>query len=346
MKRAIGRACIVALIAALAGGAAWAAAPDAAKPEPAKSPSAEPVDKIMGDYVGAFTPADKNAGVKAEAAVVAEGGGSYRAVLLIPKSAEAARPDRYELAGKGDEKKVTLAGSGPSQEWTGAIEAGKLAASSKAGKAELKFTVKTSPALGAKPPAGAVILIPYAEGKPPSLGEWAAPAWKPQDDGSVVAAGADIHTNRKFGDIQLHAEFRLPVEPAGRGQDRGNSGVYIQDLYEIQILDSFGRPLGPSECGSVYTQTAPTACACLPPGAWQTFDITFRAPRFDADGKKVKDAAVTVVHNGVKVQDRTAIAGPTGQAKGRPEVAAGVLRLQYHGHPVSFRNVWLVELKD
>jgi hypothetical protein len=322
-----------------------ASAAPAAADAPTVKTAAGVTDAVMGDYVGTFAPAG-GAAVKAEGKVIAEGGGSYRAVLLIPSAADATRTDRYELTGKGDAKKVPLAGAAGAQDWTGAIEGGKLAAASKAGKAELKFTVKTSPAVGAKPPAGAVVLIPYAEGKPPSLDAWAAPAWKPQADGSVMAAASDIHTNRKFGDIQLHVEFCIPLEAEGRGQGRGNSGIYLEDIYEIQILDSFGLKVGPSECAAVYTQVAPKENACLPPGSWQSYDITFLAPRLDSSGKKVKDASVTVIHNGVKVQDRTTITGPTGSARGKPETATGVLRLQFHEHPVRFRNVWLVELKD
>jgi hypothetical protein len=312
------------------------AAERAEKPQPAD----EPLDKVTGDYVGAYVPAC-GAEEKADAKVIAEGGGNYR-VALFMRTGDGA-PSRIELAGKTEGRKVALAGKAGDVEWSGAIEAGGLVAESKSGKCNLKFTVKKSPTEGRKPPAGAVILIPFAEGKPPAMDEWTNSNWLPQADGSVLVAKGDNRTKRLFGDMQLHLEFRVPFEPSQRAQGRGNSGVYIQDLYEIQILDSFGLEPKASECGAVYTQTAPKENACLPPGAWQTYDITFLAPRFDADGRKVKDAVVTVVQNGVKVHDGQAIRGPTGAAKGRPEVKKGPLRLQEHGHPVRFRNVWLVE---
>jgi len=369
MMRAVATMLGLVLMAHVTCAAALAAA-DAAKTEPAKSPAAapakpapaEPADKIMGEYVGTMTHsvtvtagivATATATTPAEAKVIAEGGGNYRAVVTIsgittPSLAIDGLRYPLQLSGKADGNKVALAGKGGDIELKGVIDGGKtlVAESSNGVQFELKYTVHHSPTEGEKPPAGAVVLLPFAEGKPPTLDEWAAPAWKPQDDGSVVSAGADMHTNRKFGDFQLHVEFRVPLEPAGRGQGRGNSGIYLQDLYEMQVLDSFGLPPDPSECAAVYTQVPPTANACFPPGSWQTYDITFRAPRFDADGKKTKDAVVTIMHNGVKVQDSTVIHGPTGAAKGRPEAATGVIRLQFHGHGVRFRNMWLVETKE
>ena len=306
-------------------------------------PKDEPLDKAMGDYVGTYVPAG-GAEAKAEGKVIAEGGGNYRAALLFTPAG--GKPARLEMTGKGDEKKVPLAGKAGEADWTGAIEDGKLAAQSKEGKFDLKFTLKKSPTEGAKPPAGAIVLLPYAEGKPTSLQEWTNAEWQPMPDGSVVSAKGDTRTKRPLGDMRLHVEFRIPFEPSQRSQGRGNSGLYIQDLYEIQILDSFGLVSKAGDCGAVYTQTPPKENACFPPGAWQTYDITFRAPRFDAEGRKVKDAVITVVQNGVKIHDEQRISGPTGAAKGKPEVKKAPLRLQEHGHPVRFRNVWVVELEE
>jgi len=331
----------LACAAMLAAGLFMAAhAARAEQPLEKPRPADEPLDKVMGDYAGTFVPAG-GAEVKAEAKVIAEGRGSYRAVLLF---ASGGRAERIELVGKGDEKKVPLAGKAGEVEWTGAIEDGRLAAESKGGKVNLKFTVKKSPTEGEKPPAGAIVLMPYAEGTPTTLAEWTNTAWQALPDGTVAPARGDNRTKRQFGDMRLHLEFRIPFEPSERAQGRGNSGVYIQDLYEIQILDSFGLEPKPGECGAIYLRTPPKVNACLPPGAWQTYDITLRAPRFDADGKKVSDAVVTVVQNGVKIHDEQPIAGPTGAARGKPEAAKGPIRLQDHGHAVKFRNVWLVEL--
>jgi hypothetical protein len=342
---------LLGVLAAGSFGAAEKAAPKAgeksAAPKAAKAPAAPvveaPLDGIMGDYVGTFKPAGGSE-AKAEAKVVAEAG-AYRAILL-PAAAGAARPVRIEVAGKLEGAKVPLAGKAGEVEWTGSIEGGKLAAESKDGKFDLKFITRKSPTELAKPPAGAVVLLPYEEGKAPSLDEWTNAEWKTAPDGTLTVSKGDNFTKRQFGDFKLHLEFRIPFEPAGKGQGRGNSGVYIFDRYEIQILDSYGLEPEAHQCGAVYTQTPPKENACFPPGSWQTYEITFRAPRFDADGKKTKEAVVTVVQNGVTVQDQTAIKGPTGAASRKPEVKTGPIKLQDHGHPVKYRNMWLVELKE
>lgn len=303
----------------------------------------------MGDYVGTYQalPATASAArpLEGDAKVIAQGSGRYRVVL----TAHDDKAPRFSvvLTGSAEGDRVVLAGQGSEVEWKGKVEGGKtLIAESAAGKFDLKFTVLHSPTEGLKPPSGAIVLLPYTEGKPPSLDEWTGGAWKPIDDGSVMVNGGDTHTKRKLGDFRMHAEFRIPYEPNGRGQDRGNSGFYIDDIYELQVLDLYGLPIANNECGAIYTQIAPKENACFPPKSWQTYDITFHAARVDDSGKKVKNASITVVQNGVKVQDETSISGPTGAARGRPETASGVLRLQDHSHPVRFRNMWFEELKE
>jgi hypothetical protein len=318
---------IFSLIALLTIGAtlpAWAAVRPA---------SEEPADTIMGDYVGTYQAEQRS--MESDAKVIAQGGGRYRVVLT-------ARDDKVPrfsvvLTGSAESNSVALAGQGSQTEWKGTLEGGKtLIAESTAGKFELKFIVRHSPTEGLKPPSEALVLIPYTEGKPPSLDEWTGGAWKPMDDGSVMVNGGDKHTKRKIGDFRMHAEFRIPFEPNGRGQDRGNSGFYIHDIYELQVLDSYGLPIANNECGAIYTQVAPKENACFPPKSWQTYDITFHAARVDDTGKKIRNATITVIQNGVKVQDETSISGPTGAARGRPEVATAVLRLQDHNHLSGF----------
>jgi hypothetical protein len=328
--------------AALALGATlscWAAARPIAE---------EPADNIMGDYVGTYKAPTTEAGQRSfegDAKVIAQGGGKYRVVLTVHD--DSAPHLTVVLAGSAEGDSLALVGQGAQAEWKGQVEGGKtLIAESAAGKFDLKFTLRHSPTEGLKPPTNAIVLLPYAEGKAPSLDEWTGGAWKAMDDGSVMVNGGDTRTKRKLGDFQMHAEFRIPLEPAGRGQDRGNSGFYIHDIYELQVLDSYGLPLANNECGAIYTQVAPRTNACFPPKSWQTYDITFHAARVDETGKKIKNATLTVIQNGVKVQDETNISGPTGAAKGKPEVATAALRLQDHSHPVRFRNMWLVELKD
>jgi hypothetical protein len=169
-------------------------------------------------------------------------------------------------------------------------------------------------------------------------------AWKVVD-GVMQSGGGDIVSKQDFTDFQLHVEFKVPFEPGSKDQGRGNSGVGLQAHYEIQVLNSYGyaRP-GKGDCGAVYSQYAPLVNACRPPENWQTYDITFRAPRFGDDGKLSEKARVTVVQNGITVQNNQEINGPTGIAGDRPVDKPGPIYLQDHGHAVQFRNVWVLPL--
>ncbi len=168
--------------------------------------------------------------------------------------------------------------------------------------------------------------------------------WPIVDSAMEVKAGTgNIVTKDKFKDFKLHVEFRTPFMPEARGQGRGNSGVYLQGRYEIQVLDSYGLESKDNECGGIYKVGAPLVNMCYPPMQWQTYDITFQAPRFDGNGNKEKDAVVTVVHNGVTIHDRRLLPGPTGGAIDGNISEPGGVYLQDHGNPVQFRNIWLVE---
>ncbi len=172
--------------------------------------------------------------------------------------------------------------------------------------------------------------------------------WKIKDGVLVPEKGlGDILTVQKFGDIQLHLEWRTPEIIDGEGQGRGNSGVFFQNRYEVQILDSYENKTYPNgQAAAVYKQHIPLVNACRPPGVWQTYDIIFRAPRFNKDGIKVASGTLTVLQNGVLVQNNVEIKG-TSEYIGLPRNEAhgpAPLKLQEHSNTTSFRNIWIREL--
>jgi hypothetical protein len=210
-------------------------------------------------------------------------------------------------------------------------------------KPEDKQDVKGSP-----PPSGAIVLF---DGK--NLDQWVSrndpkkPApWKLVEGGAAQAGGGDITTREKFdGHFKLHVEFRVPYMPKATGQARGNSGVYLQGRYEVQVLDSYGLDSKDNDCGAIYGVAKPLVNACKAPTVWQSYDIDFTAPKF-ADGKKAEPARISVVHNGVKIHDDVKITtdNTTAGLGGDPSKPGPIL-LQDHGNPVQFRNVWLVQIK-
>ncbi len=202
-----------------------------------------------------------------------------------------------------------------------------------------------------QPPSDATVLF---GGK--DLSAWesvkggAAP-WKVKDGYfEVVAKSGPIQTKQGFGDCQLHVEWQAPDPPHGEDQDRGNSGVFLMGLYEVQVLDSYQNvTYADGQASAVYGQYPPLVNAVRPPGKWQTYDIIFRRPHFDKDGKVVRPAYLTVFLNGVLTQDHVALTGPTAH-KARPPYQAGPdrlpLSLQDHNHPVRYRNIWIRELPE
>ena len=213
-----------------------------------------------------------------------------------------------------------------------------------AGKMDLVDDMSPTP-----PPPGAIVLF---DGKDTSA--WQAGGkpcgWKVLDDGSmeVVPKGGSISTQQKFGDCQLHVEFWLPkLPPDVTGQKRANSGVFLQGLYEVQVLDSYNNPTYPmGGCGAIYKTKDPDNVdkAVRPPETWNKYDITFRAARYDAAGNKTEIARVTVLWNGVKVHDNVEVPKPTAGAKETPP--PGPVILQDHGNPVRYRNVWIVPVEE
>jgi hypothetical protein len=200
-----------------------------------------------------------------------------------------------------------------------------------------------------RPPSDAIVLF---AGK--DLAQWTGaegqPAkWKVADGYmEVVPHSGIIQTRQAFGDCQLHVEFTEPTPPTGEGQERGNSGVFLMGLYEIQVLDSYhSKTYADGQASAVYAQFPPLVNASRPPGQWQGYDIIFHGPRFDQDGKLLHPARVTVLHNGVLVQDNVELSGPTGhhvRPPYKPTPDKLPLSLQDHGNPVRYRNIWIREL--
>jgi len=153
-----------------------------------------------------------------------------------------------------------------------------------------------------------------------------------------------VVTKETFQDAQMHLEFRSPLMAKARGQQRGNSGIYIHGKYEVQILDSYGLAGWYNECGGIYRVAAPMVNMCAPPTQWQTYDIDFRGPRFNDKGEKTENARLSVVHNGVLIHKDIELPSPTGGAmKSGEQPGGGPIMLQDHGNPVQFRNVWIVK---
>jgi hypothetical protein len=293
---------------------------------------------FMGEYEGTFH-ADSKTTLKAVAKVVDEGD-QHRVMLYTTPETPIDQGAFVEISGQVEGSGLTLSGSSGGKGWKGEIKDGTLTAKTEYGQYfEMKKIESKSPNAGLKPPAGAAVLLAYEAGKAPDLSNWTNAAWVALPDGSMQCApgkGAN-RTKQQFGDIkQLHIEFWLPLEPKARGQGRANSGVYVADTYEVQVLDSFGLVETSGDCGSLYNIARPRVNASLPPETWQTYDITFRAARMDASGKVTELPRITVLLNGVKIQDNLEIPMARHRVK-------GPLQLQDHGHKIQFRNAWVAE---
>ncbi|MDQ3812583.1 MAG: DUF1080 domain-containing protein [Armatimonadota bacterium] len=315
----------------------------AAEPEEKEHVALEPEQagpdfKIQGEYAGEFTSADGKS-QKLGVQVVALGKGTFRAIFLaggLPGYGWDEK-SKVEINGHTADDKTTFGGTDGYSATIDAAGEVLTGQTDKGEKFELKKVQRQSPTLGATAPEGALVLFDGTN----------TDAWQNGriDERKLLMVGAI--TKKSFRDFALHVEFRLPFKPSARGQGRGNSGVYLQERYEVQILDSFGfklddkKPVG-DICGEIYKQKVGTVNMCFPPLAWQTYDIDFQAAKFDEAGKKTQNAIITVKHNGVVIHDKYEITGKTGAGKPEGPEARAIL-LQNHANPVFFRNIWIVE---
>ncbi len=309
-------------------------------------------DEVMGNWEGHYQTDNYDTG-KLRAQILAQGKGIYRAIVRIGEEWE--QNPGLTIMGKTEDNKTVFSGTvdvgyelGGAYEVTATIAeskfTGRFVGDEASGNIEMsKVDIKPA-SLGAMPPTGAVVLF---DGK--NLNAWqqtdGKPAkWKLTQDGAMEVTSGNIITKQKFQDCKLHLEFRTPYMPEARGQARGNSGVYLQGRYEIQVLDSFGLEATEGDCGGIYGVAPPKVNACLPPLAWQTYDITFYAPKFDNAGNKLKDAEVTVEHNGKIIHDKVSLPAPTGGSLDQDVSKPGGLLLQDHENPVQYRNIWLLPM--
>jgi hypothetical protein len=311
--------------------------------------------KIQGEYVGT---AD---GKKLGAQVIALSDGKFQAVLYpggLPGDGwdgknkilmDGATEDGKTSFAPAEGKKRYLGNSAAEfsatsqfppegqKPYSGQCDGETLTGKTDGGKEfSLKRIQRVSPTMGQKAPKGAIVLFDGSNTE-----EW--------NSGRLDKAtkllntdGGDILTKRKFNNYHVHVEFMMPYRPSARGQGRGNSGFYQVDHYEVQILDSFGLDGKNNECGGVYSKAAALVNGCLPPLSWQTYDIEFTNAVAE-DGKRVKKAVLTAKLNGIVVQNKLEIDGKTGGSRSEAEGTPGVLKLQGHGNPLQFRNIWIIE---
>lgn len=288
--------------------------------------------QIQGEYRGTATDDDS---YEIGAQVIALGEGKFRTVGFIgglPGDGWERGDESHGADGAWDGDAVTFENE---DGMTGTIKKGVMEVFDGSGNkiAVFKRVERKSPTLGKKPPAGATVLFDGSNVEHFENGKLI--------DGKYLGATGTF-TKHKMNDHQMHLEFRTPFMPTARGQARGNSGVYMQSRYELQVLDSFGLDGADNECGGIYSIDKPKVNACLPPLQWQTYDIDFTAAKYDDDGQKTRNGRVTIKHNGIVIHDDIELKHGT---PGRHKEAAGPdsLFLQDHGNPVVFRNIWMVE---
>ena len=286
---------------------------------------------LMGEFLGEITPVE---GQKEQLGLQlrALGDGSFDAQSFLGglPGQDKHKPEPFRMIGQRSDDFVVLSG-GP---WVMIVEKDHCLLVDRKGNkiGKLDRLHRTSPSMGGLPPKGAIVLF---DGK--NVDQFTN-AQMTKD--GLLMQGADLKP--MFQDFNLHVEFQIPYMPKADGQSRGNSGLYLQSRYECQVLDSFGLDRLHDGLGSLYRFKKPDVNMALPPLNWQTYDVQFTAPRWAADGSKVRNARITAWINGVKVQDDVELPNKTGAGEQEEPILLPI-RLQDHGDPVRFRNIWLVD---
>ncbi len=312
-------------------------------------------DSFLGDWQGRWVGKGKvfEDNPRLVAQIVPRGGQRYQ-INVLPEFDQRC-PAYLSLNAEAVDGAIRFEEEGWAAEITSEQFAGTGTVKGRVGSFRLEKVVRPSPTLGAAAPDGAIVLFdgsgfdawePTFRGKPGEI-NWTVvekAMWiRPDRD----ARRHSLRTKRQFADVQVHVEFYLPLIPENQGQSRANSGVYVGG-YELQILDSYGLPGYYNECGSLYKRAAPMVNMCAPPLQWQTFDVTFHAPKYADDGQKVSNARFTVLHNGVLIHKDREVGrrqppDAESQVEERPFQPAA-MSLQNHGNAVRYRNIWVVPL--
>ncbi len=303
----------------------------------------EEPDPFMGNWMGRWSE-EEDVDPVITAQIISLGRDHYQ-IRLAPKLFMRARPLAV-IETRARDGVLSFDDQG----YRGEIQGGRFTGGRRTGRLTFEMTrvVHEPPTLGAPPPDNAIVLFDGT-----NFDAWEnADNWELVDDDAmmVLPDSGDLVSKQKFKDVQLHVEFRTPYQPTERGQSRGNSGVFVQDEYEVQVLDSYGLEGYYDECGALYKVSAPYVNATLPPAQWQTYDITFRAARFDEDGEVSEYPRMTVLHNGYVIQYEQVIPEITAWKEHSrlqpPPKEPGAIKLQSHrAHYVQFRNVWVVDLE-
>lgn len=312
----------IALSATFAFGAGGEAFTDPAK--------AGPDFVVQGEYEG--TIGDMKFGLQ----VIALGDGKFDGVVLMGGLPGAGwnKETPAKLTGETVDGVTKLNGANL-ENWSTEIKDGAVSGGFGTDTVSAKKVERKSPTLGAKPPREAIVLFDGS-----NLDAWES--GKLVEEGKHKYLGVEARTKEKFENFTLHLEFRTPYMPKSRGQGRGNSGMYLIDQYECQVLDSFGLEGKDNECGGIYSISKPDLNMCLPPLSWQTYDVEFTAPKFDKDGKRTAAGVATIRLNGVIIHDKRELPKPTPGGRQRDE-KPGALFLQNHSNPVVYRNIWIVK---